>query len=74
MTFQFTVDAFPGYVKGTNKKVLAALQILKADDNYDADVSIATGDITYKRYQYNDDTEGFYFGTEKITEDDTESE
>lgn len=70
-TFDFTVDAFPGYIKGGNKKVLAAIQLLKADDNYDADVPIGAGEVTYKRYQYNDDTEGFYFGTEAITNDDT---
>lgn len=73
-TFQFTVDAFPGYIKGGNTKVLAALQLLRADDNFDAEVPIGAGEVTYKRYQYNDDTEGFYFGTEKITDDDTEAE
>lgn len=73
-TFQFTVDAFPGYVKGASKKTLAAIQILRADDNFDADVPIGAGEVTYKRYQYNEDTDGFYFGTEKITADDTESE
>lgn len=71
MTFDFTVDAFPGYIKGGNKKVLAAIQLLRADDNYDADVPIGAGEVTYKRYQYNDDTDGFYFGTEAITNDDT---
>ena len=73
-TFQFTVDAFPGYIKGGNTKVLAALQLLTADDNHDANVPYEVGDVTYKRYQYNEDTDGFYFGTEKITTDDTEVE
>ena len=74
MTFQFTVDAFPGYVKGASQKTLAALQILGADDNYDAEVGAETGEVTYKRYQYNENTDGFYFGSEKLTSDDTEVE
>lgn len=74
MTFQFTVDAFPGYVKGASKKTLAALQILRADDNFDVETGVEAGEVTYKRYQYNEDTDGFYFGTEKFTEDDTEAE
>lgn len=73
-TFQFTVDAFPGYVKGASQKTLAALQILGADDNYDAEVGAETGEVTYKRYQYNENTDGFYFGSEKLTGDDTEIE
>lgn len=72
MTFDFTVDAFPGYVKGSANKTLAAIQVLGADDNYDAATGDDdTGEVTYKRYLYNKDNAP-YFNSEKITEDDTE--
>lgn len=65
MTFDFTVDAFPGYVKSNpTKQVLATIQILDADDNYDRTSSATEGKVTYKRYEYNQDG-GAYLGTEQ---------
>lgn len=64
-TFDFTVDAFPGYiVSNPTKQVLAAIQILSADDNYDLTSSGEVGDITYKRGVYNQDG-GAYYTTEQ---------
>ena len=61
-TFDFTVDAFPGYVKGNKaKQVLATIQILDADDNYDLTSGNETGTIEYERYEYNQDG-GAYIG------------
>ena len=65
MTFDFTVDAFPGYVKSNPaKQVLATIQILDADDNYDLTSGATEGTATYKRYEYNQDG-GAYLGTEQ---------
>ena len=64
-TFDFTVDAFPGYVKSNPaKQVLATIQILDADDNYDLTSGATEGTATYKRYEYNQDG-GAYLGTEQ---------
>lgn len=55
-TFDFTVDAFPGYVKSNPaKQVLATIQILDADDNYDLTSGATEDEVTYKRYVYNQD-------------------
>lgn len=55
-TFDFTMDAFPGYVVGSPaKEVLAAIQVLSADDNYDLASEAATDEIEYERYKYNQD-------------------
>ena len=64
-TFDFTVDAFPGYVKGNSaKQVLATIQILDADDNYDLTSGATEEAVTYKRFEYNQDG-GAYLGTEQ---------
>ena len=64
MTFDFTVDAFPGtLVSDNSKQVLATIQILNADDNYDLTGEEETKAATYKRYTYNEDDEGDYLGT-----------
>lgn len=50
------MDAFPGYVVGSPaKEVLAAIQVLSADDNYDLASEAATDEIEYERYKYNQD-------------------
>ena len=55
-TFDFTVDAFPGTVKSNrSKQVLATIQILDADDNYDLTSGATESTATYKRYKYNQD-------------------
>ena len=69
-TFDFTVDAFPGtLVSDSSKQVLATIQILNADDNYDLTGEEEAGAVTYKRYVYNQDDSGnglsAYFGTEQ---------
>ena len=71
-SFTFTMDAFPDYIIGNStKKVLAAIQVLSGDDNYD----VATGEdeeITYKRYKYNENPDGVYITAgDPITTDDT---
>lgn len=64
-TFNFTIDAFPGYIVGNpTKKVLAAIQILSADDNYDLSSGGETAEVTYKRGVYNQDG-GAYYTTEQ---------
>ena len=65
MTFDFTVDAFPGTLASDDsKQVLATIQILNADDNYDLTKVEEAGTATYKRYTYNEDG-GDYLGTEQ---------
>ena len=50
-TFTFTMDAFPDYTKfNKTKKVLASVQILEADDNFDLLSAEDLGDIDYNRY------------------------
>lgn len=50
------MDAFPGYVVGSpTKEVLAAIQILSADDNYDLASKADSTAIEYERYKYNQD-------------------
>lgn len=65
LTFDFTVDAFPGYAKGNQaKQILAAIQILNADDNYDLTETATEEAVTYKRYEYNENG-GAYIGIEE---------
>ena len=62
-TFEFTGDAYPDFTKfNQTKKVLADIQILDADDNYDMpNGSDAPADPTsYRRYRYNEDSDGEY--------------
>lgn len=68
LTFDFTVDAFPGtLVSDSSKQVLATIQILNADDNYDLTTAEEAEEITYKRYQYNQDG-GAYLGIEQLAD------
>ena len=65
-TFDFTVDAFPGTLASDDsKQVLATIQILNADDNYDLTKVEEAGEVTYKRYTYNEDG-GDYLGIEEL--------
>lgn len=61
-TFSFEGDAYPDFSKfDLTRKVLADIQILDADDNYDGAAGNTTSDPTsYRRYQYNEDTDGSY--------------
>lgn len=61
-TFTFQGDAYPDFSKfDLTRKVLADIQILDADDNYDGQGTGATADPTsYRRYKYNNDTDGEY--------------
>ncbi len=56
-TFSFTADAFPDYTKfDTNKKVLASLQILNANDNFDGgSAEDESGANEYQRFEYSAD-------------------
>ena len=60
-TFTFQGDAYPEYSKfDLTRKVLADIQILDADDNYDSG-SVDSGDPTsYRRFKYNNDSDGEY--------------
>lgn len=60
----------PDYSKfDMSRKVLADIQILDADDNYDNTASESAGDPTdYRRYRYNDDTEGEYLWKDPMIE------
>lgn len=61
-TFTFQGDAYPDFSKfDLTRKVLADIQILDADDNYDGVASDIVADPTsYRRYRYNEDTDGEY--------------
>lgn len=61
-TFNFQGDAYPDFSKfDLSRKVLADIQILDADDNYDGAAGNTNMDPTsYRRYKYNDDTDGDY--------------
>lgn len=53
-TFTFTMDALPDYTKfDPTKKVLCAIQVLEADDNYDIVDVEDEGTITYQRVAYD---------------------
>lgn len=61
-TFNFQGDAYPDFSKfDLSRKVLADIQILDADDNYDGAAGNTGSDPTsYRRYKYNDDIDGDY--------------
>lgn len=61
-TFTFQGDAYPDFSKfDLTRKVLADIQILDADDNYDQSSEDGSADPTsYRRYKYNNDTDGEY--------------
>ena len=68
-TFTFTMDAFPDYTRfDPTKKVLCSMQILSADDNFDAGESLEV-DGTRVRHTYNVDG-GAYIAAQKKTSDD----
>lgn len=72
-SFTFTMDAFPDYVLGDQtKKVLASIQVLNADDNYDLTGVVETEEVKVNRYQYNQDG-GSYLYSGKITTDDIDN-
>ena len=55
-TFTFTMDALPDYTKfNKEKKVLCAIQVLDADDNFDLTSTEDEGTVTYTRATYNED-------------------
>lgn len=55
-TFTFTMDALPDYTKfNKEKKVLCAIQVLDADDNFDLTSVEEEGEVTYTRATYNED-------------------
>ena len=73
-SFTFTMDAVPDYTKfNKTKKVLAAIQVLGADDNFDGTSVDEEGTITYSRYTYDKDTKGSYLGSKAHTANDTTS-
>ena len=61
-TFSFTGDAYPAFSKfDLTRKVLADIQILDADDNYDSGEGEDDGHPTsYRRFRYNIDGDGEY--------------
>ena len=74
-TFTFTMDAFPDYTKfDKTKKVLACLQVLSADDNYDLGNPGIIDTLEYSRYSYNKDGGDFIVQKDEVeyyvTEDD----
>ena len=80
-TFTFTMDAMPDYTNfNKTEKVLCAIQVLEADDNFDLTSNEEEGTVTYQRLIYNKDSVGAtepnkvaYVGTSKYkqTSDDT---
>lgn len=81
-TFTFTMDAMPDYTNfNKTEKVLCAIQVLDADDNFDLTSKEANGAVTYGRVLYNEDAkEGkgynkqvgyIHSGTKQTTDDDT---
>ena len=72
-SFTFTMDAFPDYVLGnvTKGKVLATIQILGADDNYDAVSTEALDATPVKRFTYDEDQKP-YLSRTKLTSNDIE--
>lgn len=56
-TFTFTMDAMPDYTNfNKTEKVLCAIQVLDADDNFDLTSEEANGTVTYERVMYNKDS------------------
>ena len=75
-TFTFTLDAFPDYTKfDKTKKVLASIQVIGADDNYDMVSDVEPTEAEYVRKDYNKDN-GSYLWNKKDslgkTNDDTD--
>lgn len=71
-SFTFTMDAFPDYtISNPTKKVLASIQILGADDNYDLTSSTEGDSTPVKRYTYGQDNAP-YLSKVKLTSDDSE--
>lgn len=69
-SFTFTMDAFPDYtISSPTKKVLASIQILGADDNYDLTSSTEGDSTPVKRYTYGQD-KAPYLSKVKLTSDD----
>ena len=64
-TFTFTLDAFPDYTKfDKTKKVLASIQVIGADDNYDMVSDVEPTEAEYVRKDYNKD-KGSYLWNKK---------
>lgn len=62
-SFSFVADAFPDYtVSNPTKKVLASIQILDADDNFDLSSNETESETKYERFNYNQDG-GDYIST-----------
>lgn len=62
-TFTFQGDAYPDFSKfDLTRRVLADIQILDADDNYDgaSGDSVQSDPTSYRRFRYNEDQEGDY--------------
>lgn len=62
-TFDFAGDAYPDFTKfNLTREVLADIIILGADDNYDntAAYGAAADPTSYRRFQFNEDTDGAY--------------
>lgn len=81
-TFTFTMDAMPDYTNfNKTEKVLCAIQVLDADDNFDLTSEETNGAVTYERVLYNEDSvEGsdynkqvgyIHSGVKQTTDDDT---
>ena len=73
-TFTFTLDAFPDYTKfDRTKKVLASIQVLNADDNYDLTKDTEVDAPTYVRKEYNKDGGSYLWNSKETgrTNDDT---
>ena len=74
-SFTFTMDAFPDYTKfNKTKKVLAAIQVLGADDNYDGTGVADAEKIIVTRKTYDKDTHGSYLTTKELAHDKTTTE
>ena len=75
-TFTFTADAFPDFLKygeGKTKKVLAAIQIIGANDNYDGGADLEEVGDTFKKKVYNIDADGAYIiRTDDVSDYDTD--
>lgn len=55
-TFTFTMDAMPDYTRfDPTKKVLASIQVLEADDNFDLTSTEVDGEVEYERVIYDVD-------------------
>lgn len=60
-SFSFKGDAYPDFSKfDLSRKVLADIQILDADDNFDGSGDAGGDPTSYRRYKYNNDSDGEY--------------